>query len=210
MTLEEIRKKAKEVRRDFILINLSAVVLGIILAVFPGQSKDIICRGIGILLSVWGGLKIIDYIRLRKNEIFGSFSLVKGCALLGFGIYIILRPYMLAAFITAALSIILFISGVLKLQYALDFAHLRSRGWTLQAAGAVIMIAAAVISFVNPFGASDILMVFIGICIAAGSIWDLATMLYINNFMKEIKGEAKPRKRKNSSGKEYIDVDIDE
>lgn len=209
MEMDDIKKKAKELTRNFIVINIGAVVLGIILVLFPDKSKDIICRAVGIMLCIGGILSLIEYVRAHKQGVFGSFGLVRGCAFLGFGIYIIVLPDMLAAFITAALSIILFICGVFKLQNAIDFAHIKSKGWIGQVIAAVIMIAAAVLSFFNPFGASNWLMIFIGISLIVSGAWDIVSILYFNRTLGEIKGDKKPRKRKNSENSKYIDVEVD-
>ncbi len=216
MNIEDIKKKAKRISREFVLINAGIVLLGILLVVYPAQSKEIICRALGAVLSVWGVFKIIDYIKLRHNEIFGSFALVQGCALLGFGVYILIQPNVLAAFITAALSIILFIGAVLKLQYALEFSKYDSKGRWFQAAAAIVMIIASVISFVNPFGeASNILMMFIGISLIIDGVWDLLTIAYISKTFKEAKEEFKKagKKARTKKSTEYIDaeaVDVDD
>ena len=216
MNIEDIKKKAKRISREFVLINAGIVLLGILLVVYPAQSKEIICRALGAVLSVWGVFKIIDYIKLRHNEIFFLFSLVQGCALLGFGVYILIQPNVLAAFITAALSIILFIGAVLKLQYALEFSKYDSKGRWFQAAAAIVMIIASVISFVNPFGeASNILMMFIGISLIIDGVWDLLTIAYISKTFKEAKEEFKKagKKARTKKSTEYIDaeaVDVDD
>lgn len=209
MDLEQVKKKAKEIYRNFIVINIGLALLGIILIIFPDQSKDIICRAIGIMLCIWGVLNIIDYIRLRRQEIFGSFGLVSGCACIGFGTYIIIKPDQLAAFIVAGLSIVLFICGVIKLQHAIDFAHVKSKGWIGQIVFAVLMIAAGVVSFLNPFGASDWLMRFVGIALTLSSIWDIITIIWFNKNLKEIKGESEPRKKRSTDSSKFVDVEVD-
>ncbi len=209
MDLEQVKKKAKEIYRNFIVINIGLVVLGIVMIIFPDKSKDIICRAVGIMLCIWGVLNIIDYIRLRRQEVFGSFGLISGCACIGFGTYIIIMPDNLAAFITAALSIVLFICGVIKLQHAIDFAHVKSKGWISQVIFALVMIAAGVVSFFNPFGASDWLMRFVGIALTISSIWDIITIIWFNKNLKEIKGEKEPRKKRVADSSKFVDVEVD-
>lgn len=209
MDLEQVKKKAKEIYRNFIVINIGLVVLGIVMIIFPDKSKDIICRAVGIMLCIWGVLNIIDYIRLRRQEVFGSFGLISGCACIGFGTYIIIMPDNLAAFITAALSIVLFICGVIKLQHAIDFAHVKSKGWISQVIFALVMIAAGVVSFFNPFGASDWLMRFVGIALTISSIWDIITIIWFNKNLKEIKGEKEPHKKRVADSSKFVDVEVD-
>lgn len=210
---DRIKQKAKQISREFLIVNFGIVALGILLLVYPGESKDIICRVLGSALAVWGVFKLIEYIRMKKNEIFGSFALVQGCALLCFGVYIAFKPDIIAAFVTVVLCIILFISGIIKLQYAMEFSSMKSKGWQMQALGAVAMIAGSVIAFVNPFGASNILMMFLGAFLIASGIWDIITMIYIRRFIKSYKIEAEEVRRDSSkkiNDERFVDAEIDE
>ena len=203
MDINNVKNKTKEVTREFMLLNIGIVLLGIFLVIFPTDSALIICCIIGVILSLWGLFKIIEYFRIKK-EFFGSFSLVQGCVLLCFGIYIIIRPEFLAKMVAIVLNMILFIGAILKLQYALEFARFKSRGWGIQAIGAVLVIAACIIAFLNPFGVTDFLMIFIGISLIFDGAWDLVTMVYISRFLRKIEKAAK-KARKNE---EIVDAEF--
>lgn len=185
--LDDIKQKAKDVRNEFVLVNVGTVLLGLFLVFFPGLSTDIICIATGILLSVWGIFKFIDYGKMRKNHIFGSFAMVKGFALLGIGIYILFDPKSLAAFILALLSIALLVAAGLKLQYAFDLLYMESPTWWVQLIGAVIMCVCGIIALVNPFGASNAIMIFLGISFIVSGIWDLVTLIRFNILLKDVK-----------------------
>ncbi len=201
--MNKVKKKTIEVAREFIILNIGIVLLGLFLVIFPTLSGKIICYILGGILGVWGLFKIIEYFRVR-NEFFGSFSLVQGCALLCFGIYILIVPEFLSTFIAIVLTMILFIGAVLKLQYALEFARLKSKGWTVQAIGAIIVIAASIIAFLNPFGAANFLMIFIGISLIFDGIWDLITMIYVSKFFKKIENAVTRADKHND---DYVDAE---
>ncbi len=210
---ERIKEKAKKVSREFFLVSIGVIALGILLLVYPGESKDILCRVLGGAMAVWGVFKIIEYIRLKKNEIFGSFALIQGCALLCFGVYIALKPEVITAFVTGVLCIILFISGITKLQYAMEFSGLKSKGWYIQAFGAVSMIVGSIVAFVNPFGAANVLMMFIGAFMIVSGVWDIITMIYIRRFLKTYKADIEDAKRQESvkiNSSQYVDTVVDE
>ncbi len=214
MNMDEIKSKAKKVAREFGLVKVGIIIIGILLIIFPTESQELICRTLAAALMVWGIFRIAEYIRFHRGEIFGSFSLVQGGALLIFGTCIMIHPEMLTAFLTAALSIILFIGGILKLQYALEFSRMNSKGWRIQAVGAILMISAGVIAFVNPFSAANILMVFLGICLIADGVWDLATMAYMSKYLKGFKksfNEVRKTDNKKINSPQYVDTDaVDE
>ena len=204
MKTDEIKFKTKEISREFLIMNLGIIALGVILTVYPDESKDLICRVLACALCVWGLFKIFEYIKLKNNEIFGSFSLVQGCSLLVFGVYIMIRPSLLAGFVLTAMSIILFIGGILKLQYALELSNMNSKGWVAQAIAAVIMIVTSVISFADPFNASNVLMIFIGVSLIADGLWDIFTLFYLKRLIKKakqsfVKSSGKKDKKKDTS-----------
>lgn len=208
MNIEDIKKKIKKIKKEFYFVNIGIIALGLLLVIFPGQSLELICRCVGGALGIWGLFRIWDYIRLRQNNIFGSFSLVQGCSLLGFGIYILARPDTLAAFIIAALSLILLIGAVLKLQYGLEFASFNSKVQWLQAAGAVIMIASSIVAFINPFETASVLMIFLGIFLIVDGIWDLLTIIFIYRFVNSVKEDIKTAKKsRKKDNKEYIETE---
>ncbi len=201
------KKKTLEAAREFILLNVGIVLLGIFLVIFPSDSAKIIFFILGLIMSVWGLFKVIEYFRI-KNEFFGSFALVQGCALLGFGIYTLLNPDLLSKLIAIVLIMILFIGAVLKLQYTLEFARLKSKGWRIQAIGAVLVAAVSIIAFFNPFGPDNILMMFIGISLIFDGLWDLITMIYITKFVKNIeKSVSKIRQKGKDSDEEFVDAE---
>lgn len=207
MTIEEIKKKAKEVRRDVYLVNAGIILLGLILIIFPTAANELICRVLGIVLTVWGILKVIDYIKISRSEVFGSFSLVKGCALLGIGIYIIIRPDLLVSFIMAACAIILFIGAVLKLQYAMDFARVGSAGKWFQTCGAILMITASVLTLANPLGASQLVPILIGIALVVDGVWDIITMIYLSRFVSNVKKAAKKSGDNEEPKQRFVDAE---
>lgn len=213
MKKNEVKAKAKELSREFFLINLGIVALGVLLLVFPSKEEGalllILCRVLAAALCVWGVFKLFEYIRLRNNEIFGSFALIQGCALLVFGVYIMIRPDLLVGFIIAALSIILFIGGVFKLQYALEFSHMRSKSWAIQALAAIIMIAASVVSFINPFTGFHLLVIFLGISLIIDGVWDIFTMFYLRSLVKKFK-KGINNSRPGKSSADFVDAEINE
>lgn len=194
----KVKQMAKDVTKEFILLNAGVVLLGLLFVLFPDSSKELLCRAVGAALCLWGLIKFVDYIRARRNEIFGSFAMVQGFALLGSGVYILIKPDLLATILTAALSVLLFIGAVLKLQYTLEFARMSSKGWIVQAIGAVLMIMVSIYAFSQPTNASRDFMIFLGGALIFNGLWDLATMIYIAIAMRS--GKIQKPVRRNTSG----------
>lgn len=202
--LEGLKKKAKKISKDMILVNIGIIALGIFLVLYPGGAKEIICRIIGGIMSAWGIFKIFEYLIVKHKAEISVFPLIGGCILLGIGVYVLISPGLLSAIVTAALAVILFMGAVFKLQYALQFVRNQSKLWWIQASGAILLIVTSVIAFINPFGGpGNIIMIFIGIALIADGIWDLITIIYISRFLKNVSEDITT---KSSNSSKYIDT----
>ena len=149
------------------------------MVIYPAQSVVIVCRVVGILLCAWGLYLMVIYFARSKLEVLGSFALVQGVALAGFGVYILLKPEFLAGFLTIALAIILLAGGAMKLQYAMDFLRLKLPGWWAELIGAACMIVLGIVAIANPFKSALALMMFLGVSLIVDSIWDLISILLL-------------------------------
>lgn len=182
-------KRLKGVKRELIILSIALILLGILLILFPETSVNLLCRGIGIALCVWGVLRLMSYFKSAGTEILGSFGLVQGVTLLAFGVFFVMRPEIIALFFTTAIGIVIIVDGILKLQYAMDFYHLNADMWWLELIGAAIMIILGIVAVINPFGTVSTLMIFAGAILVVEGIWDLVSILRISKFAKDIKKE---------------------
>ena len=56
-------KRLKGVKRELIILSIALILLGILLILFPETSVNLLCRGIGIALCVWGVLRLMSYFK---------------------------------------------------------------------------------------------------------------------------------------------------
>ena len=185
-----VGEKVKSIRRELVLINVALIALGVLMMAFPCQSTDIICRCIGVALSIWGAVRIISYFAGAERIVLGSFGLVQGAVLLGFGICFLVRPGVLAAFLTIALAIILLAAGVMKLQYALEMSSLQVRFWWIELIGAILMVVLGVIAFFSPFAAAETLMIFLGASCVVSGVWDLVSVAALSAQVRKARNQA--------------------
>ena len=185
--IAEAGEKVKTIRRELILINIALIALGVLMIVFPGESTAVICRCIGAALAIWGAVRVIAYFATPERIVLGSFGLVQGAILIGFGVYFLARPAVLSAFLTIALAIILLAAGVMKLQYALEMFSLDVRFWWIELIGALLMVILGVIAFLSPFAAAETLMIFLGASCAVSGVWDLVSVAALSARVRRAK-----------------------
>ncbi len=183
--MDSLIKKIKGIKHEMMGLAIVLILAGIFMILFPNTSGNIICRGVGAVLCIWGVIRLIAY--FRNDEILGSFGLVQGAALAGFGLYILIRPGIIEVFLTTVFAIIIIVDGILKLQYALDFRKLNANGWWIEAVCAAVMIVLGIVVLMNPFATVAAVMLFIGIVFVFEGVWDLVSILYISKIAKEFR-----------------------
>lgn len=182
---EKVKETSKNTKKEIAFVDVALLLLGVLMIIFPEKSADIICIAIGAILGIWGLVRLITYFASGKVESFGSFALVQGVALLGFGILFVLNPEILTSFLFAVLAIVLIVSGVMKLQYAVDFLRLKAKYWYISLLGAVISITLGAVVFFNPFTAAKWLMLFIGISLTVNALWDIISVMILSKITKD-------------------------
>ena len=181
---DEVRRNIRGVKNEILIMNVAMVILGIIMVLFPDTINGLICEGIGAVLCIWGVIRIVKYIMARAETVFGSFGLVQGVAMLGFGIFLLANPNFFVGFIDMILAIVLLVMAVIKVQYAFDFLKLNSSKWWIHLLGAVIMAVLGVMALTKPFSAANIVMILIGCGLIFSGLWDLVSVIRMSVFVK--------------------------
>ncbi|MGN0316713.1 MAG: HdeD family acid-resistance protein [Lachnospira sp.] len=180
-----LMKKIKEIKNEMIIISLALLVLGVFMIIFPETSQELLCRSIGIVLCIWGVFRLIAYFKTAGQEVLASFGLVQGVSLLAFGIFFVMKPDLIATLFGVALAILIIIDGVLKLQYAVEFYHLKTELWWVELIVAAVVIIMGIIALLNPFSATSTLMIFMGILFVIEGITDLIAIIRISGAAKK-------------------------
>ena len=200
---DEVKENIKGVKNEMIIMNVATVILGILMVIFPGAINGLICQGIGAVLCVWGIIRIIKYFMSRAEDVFGSFGLVQGGAMLGFGIFFLVNPNFFVNMIDIALAIILLVMAIIKVQYAFDFMKLNSTKWWIHLCGAVIMAVLGILALTKPFGAANVVMIMIGCGLIFSGLWDLISVIRMSIFVKNaVNGVTEKSK--------YVEVDAED
>ena len=205
--MKELNKAISKFKREVMFLALALILLGILFLAFPKSSTAIICYATGIVTCIWGFIRLVAHFRIDSMEVFGSYGLVQGAALLVVGIAIIANPDVLAKFITVVFGIIMLIDGTLKIQYSIDLGRIKVNGWIWVLVTAVLMIVLGVIAIVNPFETAVTLMIFLGCILIADGISDLIIIWYIVHSVKNIRREVERTQRSIVDG---FDEELDD
>ena len=204
--MNNVIKKVKQARSELILLAVANIALGILLIVNPDEAVDFIWRAIGIVLAVWGVIRIINYFRVAVVEAFGSFGLVQGVALIAFGAYVAVSPFVMADVFGALMAILIIIGGVIKIQYAVDLKRMNGAFWWLELIVAIALVVLGAIAIGDPFATDAALMIYIGISLVIDGAFDLFSIIRISVIAKRVGKEVKNAVK--NAGTEVIEGEI--
>lgn len=216
-----VMEQLKSTKSELLFLNAAIVLLGLVMVCIPQQFNQFIGQILGIVLCCWGVLRVISFLRLKNEEIFGSYALVQGAAMIGFGLFFLLQADRFAQLLNSVLTLIILVAAVLKLQNAINYYKLRIKNWWLHLLAAVVLLVFGIIALVKPGFVDDkdglvvIMTVIMGIALIISGVWDMFSVLILSKTIRQkakewdeqgllssdgkpgkTKKEAKPRKAK--------------
>ena len=178
--------KLKKIEISMIFSTIVALVLGLLLTIFPDMSLKILAYIIGISLMVMGGAFIIDYVKGTRLEKITSLSFVLGIIFIGIGLFFIVAHAKLLSFIMVIIGIIFLIKGLCKIQLAMNVRGVLD-SWKYNLIVGVLTITIGLILVLNPGKSLDTFLRIIGIFIIVGSFADLAESIWILRDLDKVK-----------------------
>jgi len=164
-----------------ILSCLAEIIIGILLLIDPVGFTAGIIMTLGVVLAVMGVSSVVGYFRAEPEEAAQSSGLMKGLLLAG-GAFICLfkTQWLIAAFplITVFYGVMILITGISKLQWAVDLLRLRQRYWFVALIGAALSVLFAMIILANPFASTGVLWTFIAVSLIVEAVIDILTFIF--------------------------------
>ena len=187
--METFKGTFKEIRKDIFYIAGAMIVAGLLFVIFPDTTQKTICYVIAAMVVILGIIRLIAYFQRDRMAVFTSYDLVIGAVLLIIGIYIFVKPDVLAAVIFVVIGISMIADGFLKIQYAVDLLRIKGQGWWCLLILALLTIAAGIAVVIDPFTTGRILFMFAGICLIIEGVSDIIVVLLMTNKVKNIRNK---------------------
>ncbi len=198
---ESIRKKVKDTKAEILILNVAIIILGILMIAMPEQFSQFMAQIIGVGLIVWGFLRCISFVRLKNEEMFGSYALVQGTAMLGFGVFFLTQPDKFNNLLNLILSLGILVIAVLKVQNAINYLKLKISKWWLHLLSAVIIMAFGIVAIVKPGNiAENVALIITGCAFVISGIWDNVSVMIMSKFIKKTA-------KALENGSHYVDVE---
>ena len=133
----------KSYKTNRIIFSVGAVIIGIVLLIWPGTSLNIISRCIGIALAV-GGLVAGGFFIKDHESLSRSFLLVMGVIMIICGVVIFLHPYDLVRLIPSIMGVLVLVSGIVNLMETFTLSKRKYSKWWVSLIISLITIGAGI------------------------------------------------------------------
>ena len=125
-------------KTGYIAVSILLAVLGIVLIAWPTFSVNALGVICGILLILFGGVKLVGYFSKDLYRLAFQYDMPFGILLIILGIIMLIHPGNLASFICVVFGLSVLISSLFNIQTALDAKKFGINQWWLIFALSVI------------------------------------------------------------------------
>lgn len=182
----------------YIVMSAALCVLGILLICLPEVFSGLIGVLIGIILIVFGAVRMAGYFSKDLYRLAFQHDLTLGIILIALGVIVLINPASLMIFVCSAMGLFFLLDGVLKIQTAFEAKKFGLGRWWLIFAMAVITGLLGLALMLRPGAGSNLLMILLGISILSEGILNLITAITAIKIIKNqrpdvIEGECEER-----------------
>ena len=164
-----------------LILCLVEIVIGILLLINPVGFTSGILIAFGIVMMIMGIADIVRYFTTNAAEAAAEGLLTSGLLAVGIGAFCTFcSDWLIATFpvITVLYGVLILVSGVAKLQTAIDMVRLKKKYWFIALIGAVLTLVVATMIICNPFASTVFLWTFIGVSLILEAVIDILAVIF--------------------------------
>lgn len=173
----------EHMKSNFTWLSVAYVVLGIILLFWPATSMLVICRGVGIILLVYGVIKLVMSGMASRNGWVEYADISSGVVAALFGLLLLIRPQMFISILPMLLGILITVDGVMRLQSVLMLRRASYGRWWIELICAAVTLVLGVLLMINPFAGMTMAVSVMGAFLLLDGIANLVDIFYISRKM---------------------------
>lgn len=155
-----------------ILRSVFAIVLGLVLILWPEATINYLVIIIGVLFIIPGIISLIAYFTRNREAETSSMFPIEGAGSILFGLWLVIMPAFFVNILMYVLGILLIIAGIQQIVSLIS-----ARKWTVVPIGyyiiPVLILLAGIIILSNPFQMAANTFMFLGIAIIIYGLYEL-------------------------------------
>lgn len=176
------KNNMNKISRNFgnLIMCIAEILIGVLLLINPVGFTSGVIVVMGIAMTVIGIGSLIGYFRSEPEEASRKNGLSKGLLLILAGIFCIFESeWFIVTFplLTVFYGILTLMTGISKVQWAVDMLRMKQKYWFVAIIGAVLTLVFAALILTDPFASTAILWTFIAVTLIVEAVVDIVTFL---------------------------------
>lgn len=170
-------KYIQAAKSGYIIVSVLLCMLGAALIADPAFSVLLLCRLSGLLLVLFGAIRIVGYVSKDLYRLAFQYDLAFGILLIALGALMMLRTDKMANVLFSILGIYVLADALLKVQIAIDAKAFGIDSWWLILAAAVVAGVAGFLLVLRPSESAGAVMISLGAALLAEGALNFITIL---------------------------------
>lgn len=172
-------KQLRTAKYGYIVLSTLLCGLGITLIADPDFSISLLCWIGGILLILFGCIKIVGYASKDLYRLAFQYDLAFGILLISLGVILILRTGAMIHIICSLLGLCILADALLKIQISIDSRSFGIRQWWMILTSAIITSIIGFLLLFRPYETTRMAMMLLGMSILAEGILNIITVITV-------------------------------
>ncbi len=164
-------------KTGYVIISFAFCVLGVLLIVSPDISTLLLYRIGGVIMLLFGAVKIVGYFSKDLYRLAFQYDLAFGILLMALGVVLVFRTSHMVTLLGIVIGIYVLADALLKIQIAIDSRSFGLRKWWLILSVAVLTGIAGFLLILRPSESMNALMILFGLSLIAEGVLNLITIL---------------------------------
>lgn len=191
------RNLGENIKKRLLAVNIWSLILliiGIFLLVRPESTLFVICRLLGVAMIVIGALLIASYINMRGEPV-AAGALAGGVILAVFGIFIVARPDVIAAFAGILFAVILISYACGQFVEMSTLRTFHDDRWYLCLIGGIVTLILGIVFLFHPMRLTAVLVQVAGAAMIYAAICGFVFHKRTADFASEVHDAAEEFRR---------------
>lgn len=160
-----------------IAVSCAMSLLGVLMIAFPDPSASVLGTVCGVLLILFGGIRLVGYFSKDLYRLAFQFDLTLGVLAVVLGIVLLARPAGLMTFLCAAVGLFILTDGLLKMRVAVQSKQFGIPSWWLTMCFAAVSALCGFLLMLRPGEGGQLLTILIGVTLLSEGLLSASTML---------------------------------
>ncbi len=180
----------KKLKKNVVISAILCILLGLVLAIWPGMSMHIVCIVIGSVLILGGLVRLAESFWGRDGSMYTQINMIVGIIFAVVGIWIVVKPEKVLAIIPIIVGIVIVVHGLNNLQQAVALCKEKYDKWWVALLLGLVTVGFGALLIFRPFAALDTAVMIIGFFLVYDGVSDLWIVSRIARTAKALQQDA--------------------